>query len=65
MIPDDVMAAARVVFAGLSSDVSPDTQSDVEAIARALLAERERCAQIALQWDHRGDIAQAIRGEGN
>ena len=30
-------------------------------LARAILAERERCAGIAEMHDHRGDIAAAIR----
>ncbi len=63
-IPDDIRKAAFAV-AAQGYDESP-----VEAIARALLAERlsatERAAKIADRWKHRDtgyDIAAAIRSQ--
>lgn len=44
-IPDDVMEAAHLAF-----DIAYHAEDDVEryaVIARAILAERERCARIA------------------
>ncbi|TBW33579.1 hypothetical protein EYW49_20065 [Siculibacillus lacustris] len=44
-IPEDVMRAARAVAKGMFDPI------DVEEIARAILAERERCAKIAEGWE--------------
>ncbi len=58
-IPDDIAKVAREVFDEIQSSTTFDSSSDypgieweakagVEAIARAILAERERCANLAL-----------------
>lgn len=53
-IPDDIRAAAEAaVNRGYNEGL-------VDAVCRAIAAERERCAEIAREWD--GDIAAAIRG---
>jgi hypothetical protein len=61
-IPDDIFSAAADVWSTL-----PKESAGIIAIARAILAERERCASIAeecpvhsLLW--RDSIANAIRG---
>lgn len=41
-IPEDVKAKAYELLVALSDDREPNTQADVELIARAILAERER-----------------------
>lgn len=43
-IPDDIMETAHTVF------LHPTT-GPVTAIAKAILAERRRCALIARQWE--------------
>lgn len=62
-IPDDVMEAAGWHYQGLP--VSYDRQDEEEVIrciARAILAERERCARIAeAEWVW-PNTAAAIRG---
>lgn len=67
--PEDVMEAAVLATAGMSH---PDATEVTEAIATAILAERERCAKIAEPllselWveccsDTAERIAAAIRG---
>lgn len=59
-IPDDVMEAAHRAF-----DIAYHAEDDVEryaVIARAILAERERCARISENYDHGVYAAEAIRG---
>jgi hypothetical protein len=54
-LPESLKTTARELLISLSDDREPDTQGDVEKIARALLAERlsateierKRCASIA------------------
>jgi len=61
-LPHDVIDAAdkAVKGAGVILGIA-DFNILSEHLARALLAERERCAGIAEMHDHRGDIAAAIR----
>lgn len=52
-IPDDVMKAAVVAF---NTAIDMDGyDGSYEAIARAILAERERCAKVALSVQDRSD----------
>lgn len=44
-IPEDVMIAARKAF--IEIDIAIDGGKQLEAVARAILAERERCAGVA------------------
>lgn len=64
-IPDDIMEMAERALYAVHADEDPAFGSRVIAsvIARAVLAERERCAKIAEMHDIRGDIAAAIRKE--
>lgn len=73
-IPDDVMEAARKIAEdigtrhfdefGYGYDVA-SVPRDMELIARAIMAERARCAKIAdgypLLWEESETAAQAIR----
>ncbi len=70
-IPDDVMEAAREAYdtpinddgASLVSLVSKVSEDYVKiAIARAIMAERERCSRIAEQYDHGVYASIAILG---
>jgi len=76
-IPDDVMKAAGGVVAEIVADTRLLTMGDVDAaaepIARAIMAERERCAKVAegrilrvkidgaLQWQQRSLDAASDR----
>jgi hypothetical protein len=63
MIPDDIRKAAEAVI-----DRGYD-EGMVEALERALMAERERAAKVVENYDKpfrtRGDIAAAIRSGDN
>lgn len=63
-IPDDVMEAARrVVVDDLGMDLPGKLQSSyINCIAEAILAERERCARIAEEYNQGIFAAEAIRG---
>ena len=63
-IPDDVMEAARKSLTiGGAPYGSPKFMKRLEAsVARAILAERERCAKIAQGYDHGFYAAEAILG---
>lgn len=71
-IPDDIMEAAKgALNSAVSAAMGGDPQPSV-FIAKALLAERERCAAVAIEYDGGGrknndvgwalsDVAAAIR----
>ncbi len=51
-IPEDVMKTARSVYMGLMTTCERWSEEDVMVIARAIIAERERCAKVAtVQFD--------------
>lgn len=70
--PDDVMKAARKAArdayyaAGMSymayvfASGMHDDSVEVQAAARAILAERERCARVAKSFDERTDILKIV-----
>lgn len=69
--PDDVMAVARELVLSALDSVGDGTCDefgpDIEKIARAIMAERERCAKIVEAFDEttvdgRAELAAAIRG---
>jgi len=67
-VPYDLLKTARDLSGTLllEAEVGEHTGNSFAVwqeimIARALLAERVRCAAIAEMHDHRGDIAAAIR----
>lgn len=65
-IPDDVMKASRsVAISLLYPEVDDDgrgylTQEHIDLIARAILAERERCAKIASLSQERVHSVEAV-----
>lgn len=67
-IPDDVMEEARYWTAGWEENGHHPLhlQAVRQTVARAILAERERCAKVADRWKHHDtgyDIAAAIRSQ--
>lgn len=50
-IPDDVMAAATAVWEETRYSTSSNPMAFINPIVRAILAERERCAVIAEQFE--------------
>jgi hypothetical protein len=50
-IPDDVMKVAARCYTTLGRGSSADT----DCIARAIMAERERCAQVIQDWRNKLD----------
>lgn len=61
-IPDDIMQAAVACWESL-----PKESAGIDHIARAILAERERCANVADAmpgWKQPRDVAKAIRVGG-
>lgn len=65
----DILAAAEKIYDGFPSFYYYDRWTNIEAIAAAIAAERERCAKIAEdmqkdtdnQWTWPRNIAEAIR----
>jgi hypothetical protein len=63
-IPADILKAAEDALKRVRwSRESADFSSVRDAVAAAILAERERCAKIAEAFDHGVYAALAIRGE--
>lgn len=60
-IPEDIMTAAADVYAGLNANCysadcdDSEKASDVAAIAQAMTAERQRCADIAASFSPGGE----------
>jgi len=69
-IPDDIMQAARKLLDTLQWDID-SADADCERIARAILAERERCAKVADEIMTTADgkfdlrVLRALQGENN
>lgn len=64
-IPEDVMRVAEAIQSdGPWLDIAAFIQrQQVESIARAIMAETERCAKLAEGYDHGAYASMAIRGE--
>ena len=60
-IMDLVDANAKAYYMGRGEDTRKQVQA---AIAGAVVAEREACENLCSQYDHPGQIANAIRARG-
>ena len=61
-IPEDVMKAARQCVRGFYSGFCPPEYA--EPIARAIMAERERCAVVCDEWNDMKHVAYDLEFNG-
>ena len=61
-MPDDVMAKAYEIVESLTE--YQDGDEDAEIIARAIMAERERCAVVCDEWNDMKHVAYDLEFNG-